>query len=353
MSRSPHVLIPLLTLKDNGGVSVALALARALLQSGARVTVVASDYHGSAPCRRPENAGIGFVTTPAVGRNIALSMLVFFVLASLRSLLTRPTLVYTHIATCLIPQFRRGEPYWLAQDIEYRFFRGSTRRLMKALFGRALHGNTLLVTSDWLGRFMRRSGARIACCGDVGLATRWLSNQAPEVRRDIDFLLIAKKGAHKRQRETRSVALELARRHFLVQLIDQEKETWPELDPEVSARLTRQDAVPSETMAALFARARVFVSLSSAEGYGLTPLEALAYGACVLSTPTPSVSGLSHPRLSVLSGRADIEMRAVETAIRCHRMADSLATGHEVALPTMEAWTARAAAATVARLTTS
>lgn len=50
--------------------------------------------------------------------------------------------------------------------------------------------------------------------------------------------------------------------------------------------------VDDHTLAALFAAADVFVSLSEAEGFGLPPLEALTAGAAVVSTPVPSLTEL-------------------------------------------------------------
>ncbi|MEM9652177.1 MAG: glycosyltransferase [Actinomycetota bacterium] len=48
--------------------------------------------------------------------------------------------------------------------------------------------------------------------------------------------------------------------------------------------------LPDERLADLFRRADVFVSLTEAEGFGLPPLEALAAGAAVVTTPMPSLA---------------------------------------------------------------
>ncbi len=56
---------------------------------------------------------------------------------------------------------------------------------------------------------------------------------------------------------------------------------------DLGARVTLYDYVNEETLAALYARARAFVFLSEYEGFGLTPLEAMARGvpAVLLDTP--------------------------------------------------------------------
>ena len=50
--------------------------------------------------------------------------------------------------------------------------------------------------------------------------------------------------------------------------------------------------VEDHTLAQLFSAADVFVSLPEAEGFGLPPLEALAAGTAVVSTPVPSLTEL-------------------------------------------------------------
>ncbi len=70
--------------------------------------------------------------------------------------------------------------------------------------------------------------------------------------------------------------------------------TWPRQDLgvvaasyDVSQQVTLLSYVPDDELAALYARASVFAFLSEYEGFGLTPLEALAAGvpAVVLDTP--------------------------------------------------------------------
>ena len=73
-----------------------------------------------------------------------------------------------------------------------------------------------------------------------------------------------------------------------------ENRTWPREDPAALARaagvasLVRvTEYVSDEELAALYARASVFVFVSEYEGFGLTPLEALAAGAAVVAGDTP------------------------------------------------------------------
>jgi alpha-1,3-rhamnosyl/mannosyltransferase len=73
-----------------------------------------------------------------------------------------------------------------------------------------------------------------------------------------------------------------------------ENRTFPPEDPRavtaacgIGAQVTLRDYVDEPTLASLYGRARAFVFLSEYEGFGLTPLEAMAGGvpAVVLDTP--------------------------------------------------------------------
>lgn len=87
----------------------------------------------------------------------------------------------------------------------------------------------------------------------------------------------------------------LARQHGTTRLeIVGENRTTPaiDLDAVVSAsgaagQVTLRSYVPEDILAALYARARAFVFLSDYEGFGLTPLEALAAGVPIVVLDTP------------------------------------------------------------------
>ncbi len=87
----------------------------------------------------------------------------------------------------------------------------------------------------------------------------------------------------------------VARRHPGARLvIAGENRTYPREDPEalaaalgVGERVECRDYVTEEELAALYRRARVFAFLSEYEGFGLTPLEALAAGVPPVVYDTP------------------------------------------------------------------
>src|SRR4051794_34942723 len=117
-------LLPLLTLKDNGGNAVAFAFARRMVADGEHVTILTSDFHGTRAVDLPENTGINFHIVPSFLKSRFVALIFFYVYGFFFSMLRKPKLIYTHIATGLIPNFNSGHSYMLAQDIEYRFYEG-------------------------------------------------------------------------------------------------------------------------------------------------------------------------------------------------------------------------------------
>lgn len=349
-----HYLLPLLTLKDNGGGAVALAFARRMVANGERVTILASDFSGTAAVDLPQNAGIDFYIVPSFIRSRVAALIFFYLYGILFSLRKRPRLVYTHIATGLIPNVDGGRPYMLAQDIEYRFYRGVLRSIAKPVFASVLARSSLLVTSARLATYFRRKRYRILFEGDVGIAKTFVEATRRDAtggapRRGIDCLLIGKPGAHKRYGETVAVAERLADRAYTVMLIDQ--------DPNGTSRPARPHlrvvgALSAAEMQALYLDSKVFVSISRVEGYGLTPLEALAQGCQVVSTRTPSTMNLRDPALaSVTASDALIDdvVDLVERRIAATAMVEQVAIqGREFTGPFMEDW-ATAACAAIAR----
>lgn len=299
----PEILIPLLTLKSNGGGIVVMELSRSILRQGGRVTIVTSNYHGDEIARFQENAGIKFLVTPALcGRHVSSALLLVY--GSIYSFVHKPILLYTHTVTTLIPNFSDKQPIWLAQDIEYKFFKKRLKLVFKVIIKRAINKNKLIITSNWLGRFFRRVGSKIIYSNNIGISQKIFKklNSKKNNTENYDVLIIAKKGSHKRGFESRALAKKIAEFGTRVLLIDQIGGSRHGL----SGSLEVVGAVEHQQMIQYLLASRIFVNISSSEGYGLVPLEALAAGCRVISTPTPSLYKVKNSNLYIIKEQNNI-----------------------------------------------
>lgn len=294
-------LIPLLTLKENGGGLVALSLARSICEEGHQVVIISSAYHGKKAIFFEENKGIRFIVTPKILNSKYLSMLLFFSICFFYSFYFKPFLIYTHFATYIIPSFNRKKPVMLTQDIEYRFFSGVFKRIAKFFFYRAVKNCNLIITNHYLSVYFRRIGCKILGVHEIGISKLCLDYDEKENnKRNFDFFLIAKSGAHKRYLETIKLTNYLSSKGFKVLLIDQNSSL------KVNLQVKKFKAVSHEKILSFYRNSKVFISLSKNEGYGLTPLEAFANGALVVSTITPSLRNLKSDRIKIVSSQFNL-----------------------------------------------
>jgi glycosyltransferase involved in cell wall biosynthesis len=301
-------LMPILTLKSNGGGIVAFELARSIVKRGRDVTILSSSYYGVEAVRLPENVGIKFLIVPSIfGKKISIALLLIY--GFYYSIKYKPNLIYTHIATSLIPNFSGQKAVWLAQDIEYRFYGGKAKSIFKIVFKKIASNANLLVTSDYLGRFFRRIGSRIIYVKNIGVSRKIfgeLSISASALREN-DILIIAKYGAHKRGIESKILAKYFSAQGLKVTLINQMSG-----DVMPNDNLKLMSAVSHGQMLQLLLTSKIFINLSRFEGFGLVPLEALYAGCMVVTTTIPSILNYESPQLKILKGHKSLIDEAAE-----------------------------------------
>lgn len=329
MAKLPRFVFFLPTTKDNGGNQVALALARALVQKSVNVTVVTSDYHGKSALLDPRNNGIQFDYAPSLFSSKLLAFAMFYLWASLYGLLSNGVFVNTHLVTVLIPRRWGNRAVWLMQDIDYRFFEQSAKRWLKRLYG-LVRGSKIpvITTSLWLGIFAQKTRLNLVSSSDIGIDEAYQSMRCNQPR-DIDFLMIARLGAHKRYEETISAAKHLAQRGYKVKLINHGARLRCGDHPS----LLESSAVSATEMARLFERSKAFICLSRVEGYGLPVLEALASGCNVYATPMPSIRSIRYQSLRVLR-RDEISSERLLAIVAEEMVQNSCADN----ICTMQAW---------------
>lgn len=310
----PAFLMPLLTLKSNGGGIVAMELARSMAKAEFKITILTSNYYGTSIINLAENSNINFLIVPSFGgKYVSASLLILW--GIVYSIKKKPILLYTHIVTSFIPNFAAQRAIWVAQDIEYRFFNGMARSLFKRILRRVSRVTDVMITSDWLGRYYRRIGANIIFCHDIGPSkgaiNYFLAHNTSISHKNNDVLLIAKYGAHKRGLESQALAKKLASTGLRVILVNQMGD-W---ESPSFANLRVVGSISHGQMLEFLSNTKVLVNLSRFEGFGLVPLEALLVGCMVVSTKTPSISKYRGNRLKMLNG-SSLELHDVVEAVK-------------------------------------
>ena len=306
------VMIPLLSLKENGGNLLIFDLAKSLCDINIKIVIISTNFH---PCARIDELKriSTLILTPNICGSRALSLLYFYLYCNLWSIMHKPHVLYNFFPTQLISAHPHSRKICIVQDIEYRFFKRLSKisKLLCLNIWKQCH---VITTSSYLEAFLRRLKIVPLFSADIGISNNVLSladsSSSAISDRHFDFLLIAKKGFHKRGLETISLAQDLAKVGYKVLLIDQtDFHSTTSSIPSLSVL----PAQPHASLINLLQDSKVFISLSRAEGYGLPPLEALALGCYVIATNSPSIYRLTHPYLTRLS-RNSLDLAAIFNA---------------------------------------
>ena len=185
----------------------------------------------------------------------------------------------SHYVTYALAPFVAGERLWFfVQDLEWTFvpprLRGLLRRFILATLTR---GRTLAANSYLAASLVRH---RVPVAATIPIWASPIFSGVTDRHRDIDIVLVMRRGAHKRIDLARCV-LALRRQHHphVRMAVITPNDEFAEMvldDPGVELLLRPEP----EEMRALYERTRVFLLLSEHEGFGLPPLEAMGSG-CV------------------------------------------------------------------------
>jgi glycosyltransferase involved in cell wall biosynthesis len=186
--------------------------------------------------------------------------------------------VFTHYATfplaLLVPRSRR---FYFVQDLEWHFVHSGAlawtlRRIILYFYRRG----RLLSANSYLTAALQEEGLPVELEVPIWASPDFLANAGEP--RDIDYVMVLRKGAHKRlDLYLQFLDLARARPDLRVAVISPEDEIIDQVRNLAAVCLLRPTV---GEMRALYSRSKCFVHLSDHEGFGLPPLEAMGAG-CV------------------------------------------------------------------------
>lgn len=186
-------------------------------------------------------------------------------------------LVFTHYATWpLALAVARRRRWFFVQDLEWRFLAsGALSAALKVFMTAMLRRGQVLSANAYLTGALGGLGLTVhserPVWADPGFAT-----EPSHAVRDIDLVMVLRRGAHKRPDLSLALIAQVAARWRLA-VITPDDDLACSVAAQVTICLLRPD---QQAMRALYARSRCFVHLSEHEGFGLPPLEAMGAG-CV------------------------------------------------------------------------
>ena len=208
--------------------------------------------------------------------------------------------VFTHYSTLplalLVPGRKR---FYFVQDLEWHFIGfGPASRLLRAVILSCYRRGRVLSANSYLTSALCKHGVNVEAEVPIWANAAFLSSGAE--RRDIDFIMVLRTGAHKRLDLYRSF-VELARKQPTLRLavISPDDALIAEFRDHVAVAVLRPSL---DQMRELYSRSKCFVHLSEHEGFGLPPLEAMGAGCVPLCRDSGGVRAFmsSAPASSLL-----------------------------------------------------
>ena len=270
------IVVP--SLKVSGGIREALRLAEDLDTGGlpARILAMWASPH---PMKTTASVAMLSDWAPRIARApVELPLLLWRFARWLRSRRgERGGFVFTHYATLpLALLVARRQRYFFVQDLEWNFIgNGVLAAVLRRIVLGFYRTGRIVSANSYLTECLRREGLDVALqapiWADPGFAAQGVSV------RDLDFVMVLRKGAHKRLDLYRRFMSLARQRGLRVAAITPEDEIAALADGEANELLLRPDAAEMKT---LYGRSKCFIHLSEHEGFGLPPLEAMGSG-CV------------------------------------------------------------------------
>lgn len=274
------IVVP--SLKISGGNREALRLASDLMRDGhaASILTMWASPHAMAPSTPVER--LSSWSPRALSAPAELPVLIHrfsrWLKLSRRGREARPdALIFTHYATLpLALSVPRDRRFFFVQDLEWNFVgSGIASRLLRLLVLSIYRTGRVISANSYLTKALSGEGLSVAVEAPIWADPSFAGDV--DGLRDIDFVMVLRKGAHKRLDLYLDLIARAVRAGRRVAAITPEDDIAAQIGGTVAECLVRP-SVPQ--MQQLYARSKCFVHLSEHEGFGLPPLEAMGSG-CV------------------------------------------------------------------------
>ncbi|MFT5046377.1 MAG: glycosyltransferase involved in cell wall biosynthesis [Porticoccaceae bacterium] len=195
-----------------------------------------------------------------------------------RMIKARPIWIFTHYSTLPLAMLVSKLNRWtFVQDLEWRFIgEGVSAQLLKKFILLIYRRSHLLAANAGLEAALQRCDLKVDAVAPIWADQTFM--QVGNDKRDVDILMVLRKGSHKRLDLYLAFISSLAGDvNVRMVVITTEHKIAEQVRPLVSECHVN---INKMEMAALYARTKIFLLLSEHEGFGLPPLEAMGAG-CV------------------------------------------------------------------------
>lgn len=291
MKKSTFIVVP--SLKITGGTKEIVTLARDIAAAGgeARIVVMWRTQDEVSCTPLP----VDYLSSAAISpRQVIAGMP--GVLANFLKLKRRhpdTQWMLSHYVTYVLAPFLRGSRLWFfVQDLEWTFVPARSRGILRRLILSTLTRGRTLAANSYLASALARHGVRVAATIPIWASPDFQGNL--NGRRDIDIILVMRRGAHKRVDLAENI-LALRRQshpHLRLAIITPNDDFAEAFQGDANVDILLRPT-PAE-MRAVYERTRVFLLLSEHEGFGLPPLEAMGSGCVPLCRDAGGVRAYMH-----------------------------------------------------------
>ena len=276
-NRNLIVLVP--ALKITGGIKEIVKLAQDAQALGANVHIIAMwRTRDQVFC---DNIEVEYISNSSISlKRVIVELPLVMLRLGHRALRSgRTSWLLSHYATYLVVPFVRTPRLWFfVQDLEWTFVPSRLRPLLRRFIATCLARGQVLTANRYLSSELTAQKIKVVSTLPIWASSAFSGSM--DVPRDIDVVMIIRRGSHKRVELALDILALSSIRHpqLRIAVITPNDEFIPELPMGRGIITLLRPSI--REMRQLYERSKLFLLVSEHEGFGLPPLEAMGSG-CV------------------------------------------------------------------------